>query len=451
MGKHVTLPSTCLLGWRCTGNKQQEAGPEHAVRKLKDTVDQFSFSEDNDSSEQKERMKQLCEDVHRHLLSVLGSLELLVGSHSDHPDSHPSSVLPKEVVREHIEGLEQFLEADLPVQLLSQLGAVQFETRKLIMNIFCALLWPDLPAEVGTKILQYLRYHERLFTNLMSGYLQEDIALHCGVILRSLLRRSDLVDAFLLSGRIFELMECTCHPSIEIAADAMYTLRKALLDYKEVSGPWLNAHFEKFFCLCNKLLESENYIVQRQVLMLLVGILLDLKFQRAMKNYVCNIQNLKIVMNLLLAESSIIKSEAFHIFKVFVVNPKKPPGVQQILVKNKTKLVALIESLESARSDDNCFAHDQQKVVERLAEMTVALRQQRLEQGAQKAESLPRTNSSVSMATTYAESAAELSPSIASECCAESGVESLGHPRPCCSKAYLESVTCMLAETKMTL
>eukprot|EP00930_Biecheleria_cincta_P064459 TRINITY_DN50033_c0_g1_i1.p1 TRINITY_DN50033_c0_g1~~TRINITY_DN50033_c0_g1_i1.p1 ORF type:complete len:446 (-),score=93.49 TRINITY_DN50033_c0_g1_i1:12-1349(-) len=445
MGKHMTLPGSCLFGWRCTGSKQQKAGPEDAVRKLKDTVDQFSFSEDNGSLEQKERMTQLCEELHGHLLSVLASLELLVGSKSNQPDSHPSGVLPKEMICEHIDSLAQFLEADLPVQLLSQLGAMQFETRKLIMNVFCALLWPDLPAVVGTKSLQYLRCHATLFTKLMSGYLQEDTAFHCGVVLRSLLRHSDLVDAFLLSGQIFELMECTCNPSIEIAADAMFTLNKALLDFKDVSGPWLNAHFEKFFSLCNKLLQSENYIVQRQVIMLLVGILLDIKFQRAMKNYVCKIQNLKIVMNLLLAESSIIKSEAFHIFKVFVVNPRKPAGVQQILVKNKTKLVALIESLESARSDDTCFARDRQKVVERLMDMTVAPGPPRIEQGPQKAESLPRTNSSVSMATTYAES------NIASECYAESGVESVGHPSPGCSKAIVESGACVLPETKMAL
>lgn len=447
MGRRVIFPSTCLQGWRCTGSKRQEGSPEYAVRKLIEAVEQFGFSENNDRLEQKECMQQFCEEVHRHMLAVFSSLELLVESQSNHADSHPSGVMPKEVVFEHVEALEQFLEADLPVKLLSQLGAMEFETRKLIMNVFCALLWPDLPAAVGAKVSHYLRFHDTLFTRLMSGHGQEDTALHCGVMLRSLLRWSDLVDAFLVSGQIFQLMKCTCNPSIEIAADAMHTLRKAILDYKEVSGPWLNAHFDEFFSLCNKLLASENYIIQRQVLMLLVGILLDIKFQRAMKNYVCNIQNLKVVMNLLLAESSIIKAEAFHIFKLFVVNPKKPTGIQQILVKNKIKLVALIESLESARSDDNCFARDQQKVVERLSEMTVVPKQLRIEQGSQKAESLPRTNSTVSMATTYAESGPELNPSIASECCAERAVESVGHLNPGCSKG----AACVLSETKMAL
>eukprot|EP00438_Fugacium_kawagutii_P023581 Skav217381 [mRNA] locus=scaffold4362:12860:13450:- [translate_table: standard] len=52
-------------------------------------------------------------------------------------------------------------------------------------------------------------------------------------------------------------------------------------------------------------------------------------------SYVSHEQHLKIVMNLLLADSHAIQAEAFHLFKIFVVNPHKPLRIQQILVKNK--------------------------------------------------------------------------------------------------------------------
>lgn len=309
--------------------------------------------------------RELCEDVHKQLHCILNFIKDLTEEHSI-PNGNA-----REVTREQVESLEQFIKADLPVQLLTQLASLEFETRKDVMNVFSALLWPGLPKEVGQQILQYFRYHPLLFNTLMSGYLQEEIALHCGVVLRSLLRQGELVDAFLLSGQVFRLLSFTRHQSIDIAADAMYSLRMALLDHKEISGPWLAAHCDEFFSLYNPLLQCDEYVVERQALTLLSGILLEPRFQGAMMSYVGKTQYLQTVMNLLRDDSSTIQSEAFHVFKIFVVNPKKTAHVQQILVKNKEKLMVLLQSLHAVRQDDKCFAQDQAKVIARLVEMTL--------------------------------------------------------------------------------
>ena len=41
--------------------------------------------------------------------------------------------------------------------------------------------------------------------------------------------------------------------------------------------------------------------------------------------------------------------EAFHVFKVFVANPRKPPEVVAALVRNKARLVAYLDTFHSDR------------------------------------------------------------------------------------------------------
>jgi calcium binding protein 39 len=49
-------------------------------------------------------------------------------------------------------------------------------------------------------------------------------------------------------------------------------------------------------------------------------------------------------------EYKIIQFEAFHVFKVFVANPKKPQQIIDILAKNKSKLITFLTNFHSDRS-----------------------------------------------------------------------------------------------------
>jgi calcium binding protein 39 len=43
---------------------------------------------------------------------------------------------------------------------------------------------------------------------------------------------------------------------------------------------------------------------------------------------------------------------AFHVFKVFVANPKKPVEISAILYKNKAKLIPFLEAFQSDKGDE---------------------------------------------------------------------------------------------------
>ena len=97
---------------------------------------------------------------------------------------------------------------------------------------------------------------------------------------------------------------------------------------------------------------STNYVTKRQSLKLLGEILLDRANFSVMTRYIANDANLKMMMNLLRDKSKNIQFEAFHVFKVFVANPKKPPQIEAILRRNKDKLLAFLKDFHNDKDGE---------------------------------------------------------------------------------------------------
>lgn len=53
------------------------------------------------------------------------------------------------------------------------------------------------------------------------------------------------------------------------------------------------------------------------------------------------------MMTLLRDKNRAIQFEAFHVFKVFVANPKKTDGVLDILLRNKDKLIVFLNNFHN--------------------------------------------------------------------------------------------------------
>lgn len=335
-----------------------------AVRKLTDDIEQLDARENLElrasTPKEKQTLHMLSEDVQKQLHFIMGVIKEL-------SEEKERPVCPAQVQAEDMDILDEFMAADLPAQLLAKLNMLEFEARKDVMNVCCALLWVDLPDKVDRKVLEYIKTH-RFFPLLLEGYKNEDAALHCGVILRSCLRHDELVQAFLDGDMVFDLISYAKHPSMDISQDALCSLREVLLDHRAVSAPWVNAHYEKFFEQYNTLLDSTDYLVVRSALTLLAYILLNWRFKSSMESYIEDDNNLRNNMNLLRDSSKVIQLDAFHVFQSFVNSPNKAPKVQQILYKNKEKLIALVEELQpsNSRLDDDPFVEAQRTVIDNL-------------------------------------------------------------------------------------
>merc|ERR1711862_132773 len=137
-----------------------------------------------------------------------------------------------------------------------------------------------------------------------------------------------------------------------------------MLTHRRVAAAYLEANFDVFFVPYNELLGSAEYVTKRQALRLLGEILLDRQHRKVMRLYADEEHFLQVQMNLLRDNSRSIQIDAFHVFKLFAASPGKPPRVQQILVKNRDRLVKLLGSLD--KQDDEGFQQDQKAVIEAL-------------------------------------------------------------------------------------
>ena len=95
-------------------------------------------------------------------------------------------------------------------------------------------------------------------------------------------------------------------------------------------------------------------------------ILLERANARAMLRYVSDPDNLKAAMVLLKDSSRSIQFEAFHVFKVFVVNPNKLPAIRAILGSNRNKLLAHLADFQVDREDEQ-FREEKAVVVREIS------------------------------------------------------------------------------------
>ena len=90
-----------------------------------------------------------------------------------------------------------------------------------------------------------------------------------------------------------------------------------------------------------------------------------------MMRYIASKDNLKIIMNMLRDKSPNIQFEAFHVFKVFVANPNKPPDIALVLYKNKDKLIAFLNNFYSDKEEDVAqFNEEKCLLIETLTHLT---------------------------------------------------------------------------------
>mmetsp|Transcript_109192 Transcript_109192/g.337140 ORF Transcript_109192/g.337140 Transcript_109192/m.337140 type:complete len:400 (+) Transcript_109192:251-1450(+) len=366
MQRHCQLPAIRCLP---VGKSSKVGANEDVVKCLSGDVnllcaqicqdDCADLSDIREASSQ-EVINQVSCDVQKQLSTVLDVITDVTA------DRGERTACQKHTQGEAVELLENFIALDLPVQLLIDLPVLQFEARKDVMNICCALLWPGMPQQLRRQVLGYVKHHPRVFSVLVKGYGNTEVALQYGVVLRSYMRHAELVEAFLESHLIFDLLHHARNPSIDISADAIFTLREVLLEHKEVSAAWLEANFRQFFAAFNGLLDSGDYLLQRQALTLMSSMFLDRHFKKVMVTYVNDDMNLRIHMNLLLSPSRVLRYDAFQVFKVFAANPQKPRRVHLILFKNKQGLVKILEGIQSPRADDERLSGDLRTVIERL-------------------------------------------------------------------------------------
>lgn len=149
-------------------------------------------------------------------------------------------------------------------------------------------------------------------------------------------------------------------------------MKDILTKHKQLVCQYLCANFELFFSTYNEvLIASHSYVTKRQSIKLLGEILLDRANYPVMMAYVDKGKNLKVCMELLRDQRRMIQYEAFHVFKVFVANPKQHGDIRKILFLNKEKLLRFLPRFLEDRTDDDQFTDEKSYLMRRVQEVTL--------------------------------------------------------------------------------
>jgi len=252
---------------------------------------------------------------------------------------------------------------DLLYLLVLHISKLDFEARKDVAQIFNNLLrrqigsrWPTVEYMCGPG-----KQREVIFTTL-KGYENEDVALNTGMILKEMLRHEPLAEILLNSDEFFSFPHYIEETTFGISCDAFANFKETLTRHKPMIAEYLEKNYDRFFAMYSRLINSSNYVTKRQSLKLLGEILLDRANFNVMTRYIADEHNLKVIMNLLKDKSKNIQFEAFHVFKVFVANPKKPPTVEIILQRNKEKLLSFLRAFHNDKEDEQ-FSDEKQFLI----------------------------------------------------------------------------------------
>jgi len=329
------------------GTKQRS--PQDLVKSLKEAL---QFLSKTDGKEDR-RSQKACEEVSVHLTAIK---TLLYGTGDQEPQAEVGAQIAQEFYNNNILQL-----------LVDNLPRIDFEGRKDVAQIFNNLL----RRQIGTRAptVDYICQHREILTALMAGYDNQEVALNCGMMLRECFRHEELARIVLLSDSFYKFFDYVELSTFDIASDAFSTFKDLLTKHKLLSAEYLDQNYDKVFSHYQRLLNSDNYVTRRQALKLLGELLLDRHNFTTMTRYISSADNLKLMMNMLKEKSRNIQFEAFHVFKVFVANPNKPRPIQEILLRNKDKLIEFLSKFHNDRSEDDQFNDEKQYLIKQIKDM----------------------------------------------------------------------------------
>ncbi|XP_068668464.1 putative MO25-like protein At5g47540 [Aristolochia californica] len=326
--------------------KSKPKTPAELVRQTRDLLAFIDLNTNPLEGKKEEKMAELSKLI-RELKSIL------YGNSESEPVSEACSQLTQEFFRGNTFRL-----------LIVCLPKLNLEARKDATQVVANLQRQQVHSRLIAS--EYLEANKDLLDILIAGYGDMDIALHYGTMLRDCIRHQSIARYVLESEHMKNFFDYIQLPNFDIASDASATFKELLTRHKSTVAEFLSRNYDWFFAEYNsRLLESPNYITRRQAIKLLGDMLLDRSNSAVMTRYVSSKDNLRILMNLLRESSKNIQIEAFHVFKLFAANGKRPPEIVSIFIANRSKLLRFFSDFKMDKEDEQ-FEADKAQVVREI-------------------------------------------------------------------------------------
>eukprot|EP01126_Amoeba_proteus_P009901 TRINITY_DN1378_c0_g1_i23.p1 TRINITY_DN1378_c0_g1~~TRINITY_DN1378_c0_g1_i23.p1 ORF type:complete len:263 (+),score=23.44 TRINITY_DN1378_c0_g1_i23:296-1084(+) len=251
------------------------------------------------------------------------------------------------------------ISCDFLPQIVTNLSNINSDARRDVGIIFNRILkFPEA--------IEYITTQRPMFVRLVESYSDVSLSLPISLIFAEILRYEPLCRVMLDPVTFFPFFALIQSENFDIATNSFGTFKDLLTKHKVIVAQFLEANYTAVFEAYTVLLTSQNYVTKRTSLKLLGELLLDRSNFHVMTRYISDASNLKLMLTLLRDPSRNIQFEAFHVFKVFVANPKKTEKILQILTRNKDKLVQYLSDFHNDRSEDEQFMEERAYLIRQI-------------------------------------------------------------------------------------
>jgi len=220
------------------------------------------------------------------------------------------------------------------------------------------------------ETVAYLLQHPQILHILVQGYTTKTIAMTSGALLREVTRDEKINIAVLNSKELFDpFFEFVQLEQFDLAADAFETFKLMLTKHPKTAGKFLQENSARFLSKYNILIEKGNYVTKRQALKVLGELLTSRTNFHFMMGFINDPVELEVIINCFQDSHKAIKFEAFHVFKIFVANPRKTPAVIEILLRERDRLTEFLKVFDWLKFKEQ-FAEEKAMILSVLGSLT---------------------------------------------------------------------------------
>lgn len=301
------------------------------------------------------------EEITRHLLTVKTIINGEEGPFSDNPADAVAQLS------------QEIYSTDLLYLLITNLKEIEFDSRKIVVNLFNSMLRRKVGGRYPT--IDYLLSKKKILHALMKGPETPETSINTGTMLREAIEYEPVAKAVIFDVHFWDYFKYVNSNSFEVSTDAFLTFNDLLMSHERIVAEFFSNqnNIDNFIQGMNRLITTGNYVTKREAIKLLADLIMQKHNYSLMTSYVNDPVNLKISMLLLGDKSKNIQLEGFNVFKVFVANPKKEKGVVDILTKNKEKLLVFLTGFNKEKNDE-VFIAEKSFVIEQIQGLPTIIR-----------------------------------------------------------------------------
>jgi calcium binding protein 39 len=232
-------------------------------------------------------------------------------------------------------------------------------------NAVSTLLQTTIREFPDNSLPQYLCRTPEVFNRLISYFDQPNVANLAHILFRTCAPCEQFLRFVYDSGTMGSFIQYLSESNFDRLASAFGSYDALLNAIPDLSAQNIESHWEVFVIQFNTLLSSPNVLVHLNFLPILTKFLVRPECRAIFLRYIGDVENLQCVMVLLASTSKRVRFQAYSLFKLFVINPRRTDPIVSALKMNRGRLCKLLTDLP-LDDPDPAFEDEKRQVISLL-------------------------------------------------------------------------------------